>query len=191
MTADRDKFGSKLGFILAAVGSAVGIGNLVSFPVAATKNGGGAFLLIYTVFVVFVCLPVMIAELTLGRATGKDTIGAFSGESNSSSNWRIAGIIATLTVFMIGAFTAVIYGWVVGYLVEIALGNLRFVAQTGAFVEFVNHGSVFFYQGVVIFFLLAILSGGVRNGIERASKLLVPLLFFMLLVLCPSSNKWD
>ncbi|MFT6267753.1 MAG: NSS family neurotransmitter:Na+ symporter, partial [Alphaproteobacteria bacterium] len=75
MAGSREQFGSKLGFILAAAGSAVGIGNLVGFPVGAAKNGGGAFLLMYAIFVVSICLPVMIAEMTIGRASQKDPLG--------------------------------------------------------------------------------------------------------------------
>ena len=72
MSEQRDQFSSKIGFILAAAGSAVGIGNLVGFPVAATKNGGGAFLLIYALFVAFICLPIMLAEMGLGRHAQKN-----------------------------------------------------------------------------------------------------------------------
>ena len=78
MSAPREQFSSRLGFVLAAAGSAVGIGNLVGFPVNAAKNGGGAFLLIYALFVFFVCLPVMMAELAMGRHTSKDPVGAYS-----------------------------------------------------------------------------------------------------------------
>lgn len=75
MSAAREQFGSRLGFILAAAGSAVGIGNLVGFPVGAAKNGGGAFLIIYAVFVFLICLPVMLAEIAIGRHTRKDPLG--------------------------------------------------------------------------------------------------------------------
>ncbi|WP_235015391.1 hypothetical protein [Oceanicoccus sp. KOV_DT_Chl] len=75
MATSREQFGSRIGFILAAAGSAVGIGNLVGFPVAAAKNGGGAFLLVYALFVFFVCLPVMLAELSVGRHSKKIRLG--------------------------------------------------------------------------------------------------------------------
>lgn len=75
MGSSREQFGSRLGFILAAAGSAVGIGNLVGFPVGAAKNGGGAFLFMYAIFVFFICLPVMLAEMSVGRNTQKDPLG--------------------------------------------------------------------------------------------------------------------
>ena len=80
MNSLREKFSSRLGFVLAAAGSAVGIGNLVGFPVNAAKNGGGAFLLIYLVFVFFICLPVLMAELAMGRHTRSNPVGAASPE---------------------------------------------------------------------------------------------------------------
>ena len=88
MSASREHFSSKLGFILAAAGSAVGIGNLVGFPVSATKNGGGAFLVVYALFVIFICLPVMMAEMAMGRNAQKDPLGAYNKLSNNSSKWR-------------------------------------------------------------------------------------------------------
>ena len=93
MNDNREQFGSRLGFILAAAGSAVGIGNLVGFPVNAAKNGGGAFLVMYAIFVVALCLPVMMAELAMGRSNQKGPVGAFTGLSSSDSKWRFAGII--------------------------------------------------------------------------------------------------
>ena len=81
MSASREQFSSKLGFILAAAGSAVGIGNLVGFPVNAAKNGGGAFLIMYAIFVFLICLPVMIAEMAVGRKTQKEPVGAYKALS--------------------------------------------------------------------------------------------------------------
>ena len=85
MSAAREHFSSKIGFILAAAGSAVGIGNLVGFPVNAAKNGGGAFLLMYALFVFFICLPIMIAEMGLGRKTQKEPVGAYKSLSGGSN----------------------------------------------------------------------------------------------------------
>ena len=78
MSQDRGQFSSRLGFILAAAGSAVGLGNLVAFPVMASKNGGAAFLIIYLFFIAFICYPVMIAEISMGRKTQRNPVGAFS-----------------------------------------------------------------------------------------------------------------
>ena len=181
MAAGREEFGSRLGFILAAAGSAVGIGNLVGFPVAAAKGGGGAFLLIYAVFIVFICLPVMMAELSLGRRTKKDPVGAYRLEAGENSLWRMAGLLAFVTPFMIGVFYMVITVWIFGYFVEIVLGNLDVLATPAAFETFINSNMVFVCLAVVICFVNVILLSGVKNGIERAAKIMMPGLFAMLI----------
>ena len=92
MQNNPDQFSSKIGFVLAAAGSAVGIGNLVGFPVAAAKNGGGAFLLLYIFFVIAICLPLILAELSLGRATNQNPLGAFRQVSRNHKAWVLAGV---------------------------------------------------------------------------------------------------
>ena len=124
MAEDRGQFSSKLGFILAAAGSAVGLGNLVAFPVMASKNGGAAFLIIYLFFIAFICYPVMIAEISMGRRTQRNPVGAFSELSGGLLRWRLAGWLAILTPFMIAVFYTVITVWLVVYLKEIATGGL-------------------------------------------------------------------
>lgn len=181
MAASREQFGSRLGFILAAAGSAVGIGNLVGFPVAATKGGGGAFLLLYVLFIIFVCLPVMMAELSLGRRTQKDPIGAYTKETESRSPWRILGMLAFITPLMIAVFYMVVTVWIFGYFVEIAQGNLSELAKPDTFDNFVNSNQVFIYLFVVGAFVNLILVSGVKKGIERAAKIMMPLLFVMLI----------
>ena len=179
----REQFGSRLGFILAAAGSAVGIGNLVGFPVAATKGGGGAFLVCYAIFVVFICIPIMMAELALGRRTQSDPIGAFRREAGEESPWRWVGLLFFVTPFMIAVFYMVITVWILGYFVEILLGNLTLLAEPGTFQQFINNNSVFIYLVVVAVIVNVILLKGVKEGIERTAKLLMPALFVLLLCL--------
>ncbi|AOS95668.1 Sodium:neurotransmitter symporter family protein [Microbulbifer aggregans] len=181
MSAAREHFGSRLGFILAAAGSAVGIGNLVAFPVAATKSGGGAFLLIYALFVVFICLPVMMAELALGRRTDKDPVGAYRELSGGSKLWHIPGWLALITPFMIAVFYLVVTVWVLGYLVATLTGNLDMLATEAYFGQFINSPTVFAYLVVLMLIINGILALGVKDGIERAAKTLMPMLFVMLL----------
>lgn len=180
MNAEREHFSSKLGFVLAAAGSAVGIGNMVGFPVAATKGGGGAFLVIYALFVAFVCLPIMLAEMNLGRKTQLDPQGAYPAIAGSKSPWRFAGWLAVLTPFMIGVFYMVITVWILGYFLQTVFGNLDALANPEYFGTFINNYSVFAYLLVVAAIVHFILVGGVRNGIERAARLLMPSLFVML-----------
>lgn len=183
MSAAREHFGSRIGFILAAAGSAVGIGNLVAFPVAATKSGGGAFLLIYALFVFLICLPVMMAELALGRKTEKDPVGAYRQLSGGSRLWRIPGWLALITPFMIAVFYVVVTVWVLGYLVEIVTGNLTALTTEAHFGTFINSKAVFIYLLALMAIINGVLSLGVRDGIERAAKTLMPMLFVMLLIL--------
>jgi NSS family neurotransmitter:Na+ symporter len=183
MSGSREQFGSKLGFILAAAGSAVGIGNLVGFPVGAAKNGGGAFLLMYALFVVFICLPVMLAEMSVGRKSQKDPLGAYTTLSNGSRSWRIAGWLSIVTPFMIAVFYLVITVWIFGYLYSSVIGNLDELANPNTFDDFISGNTIFIYMAVVLGVVYFILQGGVKEGIEKAAKILMPALFFMLIAL--------
>ncbi|MGB3726237.1 MAG: sodium-dependent transporter [Glaciecola sp.] len=183
MAGSREQFGSKLGFILAAAGSAVGIGNLVGFPVGAAKNGGGAFLLMYAIFVVAICLPVMIAEMTVGRASQKDPLGAYTSLSNGNPAWRIAGWLSVITPFMIAVFYLVITVWIFGYLVESVSGNLDVLADPSTFGSFISGNSLFAYMAGVLAIVYLILQGGVKQGIEKAAKVLMPALLLMLIAM--------
>lgn len=183
MSAQREHFSSKIGFILAAAGSAVGIGNLVGFPVAATKNGGGAFLLIYAAFVLFICLPVMLAEMGLGRRAQHSPYRAYAELGQGLKRWRMAGWLATITPFMIAVFYMVITVWIFGYLIQSFAGNLDQLATPEYFRQFVNDYNFVAYLVGVTIIINFILIGGVRKGIERASKILMPTLFLMLVLL--------
>ena len=183
MEQQREQFRSRLGFILAAAGSAVGIGNLVGFPVNAAKSGGAAFLLVYAGFVVFICLPVMIAEMSLGRHTQRNPLGAYSAVAGERSKWRFGGWLALVTPFMIAVFYQVLTVWLLGYFVGAVSGNLDAIARPGYFGSFINNNAVFIYLAVLTVLIGAILNSGVQQGIERLAKVLMPSLFIMLLAL--------
>ena len=183
MAQERGQFSSKLGFILAAAGSAVGLGNLVAFPVMASKNGGAAFLIIYLLFIAFICYPVMMAEIAMGRRTTRNPVGAFSELSGGELHWRFAGMLAILTPFMIAVFYTVITVWLVVYIKEIATGNLAALSQPGNFGEVVARPSLFGYLVLLILAMFTILLGGVKGGIERLARVLMPTLAVMLIAL--------
>lgn len=178
----REQFSSSLGFVLAAAGSAVGIGNLVAFPVMASKNGGAAFLIMYAFFVFFICLPVMLAEMSLGRHTRQNPLGAYT-EIGKTAAWRGVGWLSVLTPFMIGVFYLVITVWIFGYLAKSSMGQLTELAGTSSFGSFINSNELFIYMAIVVGLTFLILQGGVKQGIEKAAKVLMPLLFLMLIVL--------
>ena len=181
MSGAREQFGSRIGFILAAAGSAVGIGNLVGFPVGAAKNGGGAFLLIYAIFVIAICLPVMLAEMTVGRHAKKDPLGSYRILSGNHKGWKLAGWMSILTPFMIAVFYLVITVWIFGYLFEALTGDLDKLANPDTFGMFINSPKIFVYMAAVVGVVYLILQGGVKEGIEKAAKVLMPALFVMLL----------
>ena len=181
MDNNREQFGSRLGFILAAAGSAVGIGNLVGFPVNATKNGGAAFLIVYALFVFLICLPVMLAEFAAGRQSRKNPLGTYQHFARDSKIWPLGGWLVLITPYMIAVFYAVITVWVLGYLGAILLGNLDQLTQPQYFGKFINSNQIFVYLALVSVMVGFILTRGVKQGIERAAKVLMPALFLMLI----------
>ena len=183
MVEVRGQFSSKLGFILAAAGSAVGLGNIVAFPVMASKNGGAAFLIIYLLFIAFICYPVMLAEISMGRHTNRNPVGAFSDLSAGHPGWRLAGILAILTPFMIAVFYTVITVWLVVYVKEIAFGRLDLLSDENTFGEVVARPSLFGYLLGLLSLIFTILLGGVKGGIERLARILMPTLAVMLVAL--------
>ena len=183
MSNQREQFRSRIGFILAAAGSAVGIGNLVGFPVNAAKSGGAAFLLIYAAFIVFICLPVMIAEMSLGRNTQRNPLGAYKSVAGEKSPWRFGGWLALVTPFMIAVFYQVLTVWLLAYFIGAVSGNLELMAEATYFETFINEPQVFIYLVVLTVLIGVILNSGVQNGIERLAKILMPTLFIMLVLL--------
>lgn len=183
MVEDRGQFSSRLGFILAAAGSAVGIGNLVAFPVMASKSGGAAFLIIYLFCIAFVCYPVMMAEIAMGRRSQRNPVGAFTQISGGMKRWHLAGMLGILTPFMIAVFYTVITVWLVVYVKEIAFGGLEMLAGDEAFGELVARPSLFLYLALLLMLVFFILLGGVKGGIERLARILMPTLAVMLLIL--------
>jgi NSS family neurotransmitter:Na+ symporter len=183
MSVLRGQFSSKLGFILASAGSAVGIGNLVGFPVMASKNGGGAFLLIYLVFIAFVCFPVMLAEIAMGRASQKSPVGAFDHLSDGNKTWRMIGGLGLITPFFIGVFYTVITVWIMIYMLQSAMGNLDELAMPDTFGATVSSPKMFIYLVPLLAILFLILGRGVKDGIEKASRIMMPTLIVMLQLL--------
>ncbi len=167
----RGQWSSQLGFVLAAAGSAIGLGNIWRFPYVAGESGGGAFVLVYLVCVVFIALPVMLLEISLGRATQKNPVGAFLAV-RPGTRWRYLGYLALATGLGILSYYAVIAGKVVAYCVSYAE-----VMVLGG--EHPYHGSspsTIFYFALFLVLTLLVVVGGVQRGIERWAKILMPLL---------------
>ncbi len=182
--APRDHWGSKLAFILAAAGSAIGLGNIWGFPTVAGQNGGAAFLVIYLLAVAFIGAPVMLAELIIGRRTQRNPVGAFRALAPGTA-WVAVGGLGVLTGVVILSFYSVIAGWTLAYIIKAATGT--FSAHTDTTVIF-GHVAGDWLPAIgwhMVFMVLTILVviGGVRDGIERWTKVLMPALFFILLAL--------
>jgi len=186
-SSDRGQWSGKLGFILAAAGSAIGLGNIWRFPYSAGEGGGGIFVLIYVAFVLFIGIPVIWAELSIGRKTRRNPVGAFKALAPGSW-WPALGGLGVITGFAILAFYSVIAGWTVGYLYKAAVGGFSGILsaeQSGAiFTGLVGDGVVtVFLTAVFMVMTILVVKGGVSSGIERATKILMPLLLVILVLL--------
>lgn len=181
----RGAWGSRLGFILAAAGSAVGLGNIWGFPMQVGKGGGAIFVLFYLGCVFLICFPILIAELALGRSSGKSPVQAFA-VTKPGTPWWIVGALGVMAGVGILSFYAVIAGWTLSYIWFTATGAVTGTReQIGSFfAAFVADGSKNVVMSMAVLVLTAgIILGGVQKGIERASKLMMPALFGLLILL--------
>ena len=183
----REHWGSRIGFILATAGSAIGLGSLWRFPYVTGQNGGGLFVLLYLVFTFFIALPVFIGELVIGRSSQLSAVGAFSKLSNESPNWKLLGWLTVLTTFLILSYYCVVSGWCVNYiflsLTKFTEGKtpeqIRSVFDTLQASGDIN----LFWTFIFLLFNIGVVCGGVRKGIEHWSRLLTPALMCILISL--------
>ena len=184
---NRGHWGSRAGFILAAAGSAVGLGNIWKFPYITGANGGGIFVLVYLACVLFVGLPVMTAEILIGRATQKSPVGAMRLLAGRRSPWTAFGWLGIAASFVILSYYSIVAAWALDY---------TYLSLTGKIVGLGPEGvqSVFgrlyssparnlFWHGIFMGLTIAVVLGGVARGVERWSRILMPTLLVMLLVL--------
>lgn len=177
--ATRGGFSSRMGFIMAAAGSAVGLGNIWGFPFEVGQGGGAAFVVIYLMFCFILCFPVMATEIAIGRKTEKNPAGAFT--ALGYKNWSWLGKLGILAGILILSFYNVIAGWAFGYIIEMALGHFGGGEQFGAYTV-----QIFKVGGYGLVFMLTtayVVSKGVSGGIEKAAKLLMPSLIIMILAM--------
>ena len=179
----RSSFSGKIGFVLSAAGASVGLGNIWRFPYLAAKYGGGIFLIIYILLALTFGYSMIIAETSIGRMTGKSPVGAFS--SFGKSRWlSFGGWFNAIIPILIVPYYSVIGGWVIKYLVEYIKGNGSLLATDGYFSSFITDGlSTEICFIVFALFTLGIIYAGVRNGIERVSKFMMPVLVVLSVVI--------
>lgn len=182
----RDGFGSKLGIIAAAAGSAIGLGNIYRFPCELGNNGGAAFLLIYLAVVVFLGIPVMLSELVVGRRSQSNSVGAFKRLAPKSA-WPIIGYMGVLCGFLIFAFYSTVSGWTLEYIVKSVSNSFQgkdITTLEHDFAEFHNKGwRNLMWQAIFIMLTGFVVFKGIRNGIEKYAKVLMPLLLVILVIL--------
>ncbi len=184
MTKQREHWGSKFGFILAAAGSAVGLGNLWKFPYITWHNNGGAFVIIYLIAVVLIGWPIMMAEILIGRKSQENPVPAF--EKLGGKRWSIVGWLGVLTGFVILGYYSVIAGWTITSFISCLDWSFNGYVKpgNGAFGEFIGNGPLQLLLSFIFLGLTAIVIWrGVKNGIERATKILIPILFLILIYL--------
>jgi len=181
---ERDRWVSKMGFILAASGSAIGLGNLWKFPYMAGANGGGAFVFVYLLILLLIGSTVMIAELTLGRHTQLNAWGAYR---KIREKWAWVGGMGILAAFLIMSFYIVVGGWAVKYLLSALTGALNITDAEvlgGMFGGFVSAPAApIVYAALFLLATFAIVYGGIGEGIEKASKIMMPALFIFIVII--------
>jgi neurotransmitter:Na+ symporter, NSS family len=183
---NRGQWGSKFGFIMAAAGSAVGLGNIWRFPYITGQNGGGAFVLVYILCVLLIGVPLLFTEMGLGRFTKKGTIGAFK-DTGAGPFWMGTGAILALCVsFFVLSFYGVIAGWTIGYIFKTLTGSTESFADFAA-----NPMYTIPLLGVFILATILIVLGGVSGGIEKAAKILMPILFVLVILVAGRSLTLD
>ena len=186
----HETWSSRTAFLLAAIGAAVGLGNVWRFPYLAGENGGSAFVLVYIVCIVLVGVPVLIAELLMGRRGGMSPVGtmsALAGEANASRHWRKAGWLAVATIFLAGTFYYVVASWVLAYVVlsvEGAFSSIDAEGTSAIFAQLLNDPvRLSLWFGVFMAMTIFVVASGIRNGLERAVRFLMPSLFALLVIM--------
>ena len=191
MSTDNPKsknvFASKVGAILAAAGSAVGLGNVWRFPTETGEHGGAAFILIYVVFMLLLGVPIMVTEFAIGRHGNSDVTGAFQKMSGGRGGWKWMGLLPVVSGFLVLSYYAVVAGWTLYYAFEALMNGFAgktsadFVADFTAFSSDSTHPV--FWTALIIAITCGIVALGVQKGIERGSKIMMPMLFVFIVVL--------
>ena len=187
--AERAKFKSKLGIILATAGSAVGLGNVWRFPYMTGETGGATFIILYLACIFILGIPCIVSEFIIGRHGAANAVRSYEKLSNGTP-WRFIGFFGIVTGFLIISYYAVVSGWCLQYLFGSALGHLKgdptYIKDY--FISFSQSAwKPIFWTVVFLFITHFVITRGVQKGIEWASKLLMPVLFVLLLIIVVSS----
>ena len=188
--SEKSQWGSKIGFILASAGSAIGLGAVWKFPYMTAANGGGSFLLVFLIFTLLIGLPLLLAEFVLGRGAAVSAVKTF-GKLGKNKKYNIFGIIGAFALFVLLSFYSVIGGWILVYLgisIADALGIYSASDYVALFSTIISNPWIALgAQAMFILLNVLIVSRGVQKGIERASKIMMPMLFIIFLIIITRS----
>ncbi|QHE53885.1 sodium-dependent transporter [Pontibacillus sp. HMF3514] len=186
----REKWASKLGFMLAAMGSAVGLGNIWRFSYVAGENGGGAFLILYLGFVLLIGIPVLLAEFSIGRQAQSDVVGSYK-ELAPNKPWYLAGFMGIASAFLILGFYSVVAGWSLYYFWNYINGSFWTIPDAGYGATFEglisNPTTPLFWHGLFMVLTILVVLTGIKKGIEKSSKVFMPTLAVLLVLLAAYS----
>lgn len=188
---EREKLGSRLGFILLSAGCAIGVGNVWKFPWMAGQYGGGAFVLIYLIFLVVLGLPVMTMEFSLGRASQSSPVMLYQKLQKPGQKWHLHGYAALIANFLLMMFYSSVTGWILYYFVSFISGNMTGITNEQSqslFGSMLSSPAVTVgFMAIVVVLGFLILSVGLQNGVERVTKYMMILLLFLMVVLAVNS----
>ncbi|WP_147532835.1 sodium-dependent transporter [Bacillus marasmi] len=191
---NTEQWSSKIGFIMAAAGSAIGLGAIWKFPYIAGISGGGAFFFVFVLFTIFLGLPLLIAEFVVGRKTQKNAVEAYQ-ELAPGTKWHLIGYLGIITCFILLSFYSVIGGWIISYIWKTVTGQLNGLSQEqfgelfGTTIQ--DPFGVLIVQGLFMFITIFVVAKGVQKGIEKTSEIMMPILFILFIALIIRSLTLD
>lgn len=187
----REKLGSRLGFILLSAGCAIGIGNVWKFPYIVGENGGGIFVLIYLIFLAILGIPVLTMEFSIGRAAQKSPVKMYQELEPRGTKWHIHGKVAMAGAYLLMMFYTTVAGWMIRYFVSTATGEMSGLDSDGVAGQFSNMLTdapmMILYMGVVVLAAVLVCSIGLKNGLERVTKVMMLALLAIMVVLAVNS----
>ena len=193
MVEKTDQWSSKIGFILASAGSAIGLGAIWKLPYVTGTSGGGAFILIFVIFSLLIGLPLLLAEFVIGRSTQKEAISAYKAIA-PGTKWHWIGYLGVITCFILLSFYSVIGGWIIQYIIysltgQVGRGNVNYEVLFNEAVS--NPLLAIGLQALFLMITSIVVAKGVQSGIEKASKFMMPALFILFIILMIRSLTLD
>ena len=190
---EREKFGSRLGFILISAGCAIGIGNVWRFPYVAGNNGGGIFVLLYMLFLLMFGIPVLSMELTMGRASKSSIIRAYHELERPGQKWHIHGYLGMIGNYILLFFYTTVSGWMLGYFIKYVTGDITKNTDSSQMFADVtaNPWIMFVWMAVIVLIAVIVCSMGLQNGVEKITKYMMLILLGLIVVLAIHSLTLD